>query len=456
MKKLNVSVEIIICNKQTEIFDKAKGYNIPYLYLPNTKNKKTYFNKLSNILDSFDLDITFAVGFKGIFPGSFCRKFEGKLLNIHPSLLPDYSGFFDEDVHIKVLKDKNIYSGCTLHYISEEVDSGRIALQSQCKIGEHETSISLKSKIQKLEEDTIINYIKIQQSLPVSYKNSGVNISKGDEFVKEIKDEYIGSFCGIYHIGDSYFGASTDGVGTKLELANQHDKLENIGFDLVGMCVNDLIVRGIKPQFFLDYIAMDKIDNNKLMTIINSIKKACSAAGCKLIGGETAEMPGVYRSDCLDLAGFSVGTLEGEVYPKTEKIKSGLKIYGIPSNGIHSNGYSLVRKLLKYDNYDIETLLKPTKIYTECFQIMEKYKDSLLGMAHITGGGLIDNIERILPENLDLEISIELKEEFSWLQEKSGLNYQQMTRTFNCGYGIALIFDESYSDTEFDVIGRII
>ena len=222
------------------------------------------------------------------------------------------------------------------------------------------------------------------------------------------------------------------------------------------MCVNDLNVRGIRRKFFLDYIAMDQIDKSKLSTIVGSIKEACSVAECKLIGGETAEMPGVYRSGCLDLAGFSVGTLDGELYPKMEKIKSGMKIYGIPSNGIHSNGFSLVRKLLKYENYNIETLLRPTKIYMECFEIMESFGDSLLGMANITGGGLVDNIKRILPEGLELEINIDIEDEFEWLMRRSGLKYDQMIRTFNCGYGIALIFDETYSGDEYDLIGRVV
>lgn len=455
LEKINVSMELIVSNKQTEILDKAKKYNIPHIYLPDLNDKKLYFNKLANIIESFDVDLIFCIGFKKIFSKEFCKKFEGKLLNIHPSLLPYYAGYYDEQIHEKVLSDKCKYSGCTLHYVSEKVDKGKIALQKQYKIKKGETLKTLKTEIQKLESNTIIDFIKIQQSLPISYKNSGVDISKGDEFTEGIKDEFIGSFCGIYTIGDNYFGASTDGVGTKLELANQYNMLHTIGFDLVGMCVNDLIVRGIKPKFFLDYIAMDKIDNDKLLTIVNSIKRACSVADCKLIGGETAEMPGVYRNGCLDLAGFSVGTLNGELYPKTEKIKPGLKIYGIPSNGIHSNGYSLVRKLLKYDDYDIETLLKPTKIYMECFEIMEKYKDSLLGMAHITGGGLIDNIKRILPKELNLEINISLKDEFEWLSQKSGLDYNEMIKTFNCGYGIALIFEDNI-DIEYDIIGKII
>jgi phosphoribosylformylglycinamidine cyclo-ligase len=452
----DISVELIVCDRETEIIDKAKKYKIPYFCFLFEKSKEEYFHKLSNIFETFDLDFIFCVGFKRIIPNSFCKKFEGRLLNIHPSLLPEYKGLFNESIHKKVLDDKVSHSGCTLHYVTGEVDAGRMALQSQYRLRERETLSSLKTEIQKLESDCIVNFLKIQQSVTIDYKKSGVNIDEGDEFVNEIRDEFIGSFCALYPIGDNYFGASTDGVGTKLELANKYGMLENIGFDLVGMCVNDLIVRGIRPKFFLDYIAMDQIDKSKLSTIVGSIKEACSVAECKLIGGETAEMPGVYRSGCLDLAGFSVGTLDGELYPKMEKIKSGMKIYGIPSNGIHSNGFSLVRKLLKYENYNIETLLRPTKIYMECFEIMESFEDSLLGMAHITGGGLVDNIKRILPEDLELEINIDIEDEFEWLMRRSGLKYDQMIRTFNCGYGIALIFDETYSGDEYDLIGRVI
>ena len=452
----DVSVEIIVCDRETEIIDKAKKHKIPYFCFLFNESKEEYFHKLSNIFETFDLDFIFCVGFKRIIPNSFCKKFEGKLLNIHPSLLPEYKGLFNESIHKRVLDDGVSHSGCTLHHVTGEVDSGRIALQSQYKLKRGETLSSLKTEIQKLESECIVNFLKIQQSVTIDYKKSGVNIEKGDEFVNEIRDEFIGSFCALYPIGDNYFGASTDGVGTKLELANKYGMLENIGFDLVGMCVNDLIVRGIRPKFFLDYIAMDQIDNLKLSTIVKSIKEACSIAECKLIGGETAEMPGVYRTGCLDLAGFSVGTLDGELYPKTEKIKRGMKIYGIHSNGIHSNGFSLVRKLLKYENYNIETLLRPTKIYMECFEIMESFGDSLLGMAHITGGGLVDNIQRILPDDMEPEISVNIEDEFKWLMEKSGLKYDQMIRTFNCGYGVALIFDESYSGDEYDLIGRVV
>ena len=207
-----------------------------------------------------------------------------------------------------------------------------------------------------------------------SYKKSWVNISIANKFVmhiakiskkndqktnKSFNSGNIGAFGSVFDISnikikDPVIVSCTDGVGTKLDLANKFKKFDTIGIDLVAMCVNDLIVQGAKPLFFLDYIALGKLELKKTKNILKGILKGCKLSGCELVGGETAEMPGVYRSGCLDLAGFSVGTLEGEVYPKTEKITSGLKIYGILSNGIHSNGYSLVRKLLKYDDYDFE------------------------------------------------------------------------------------------------------
>ena len=451
----NNNIEVIISNKLNGILDKARAKNISHVYLP-IKNKKEYYHQLANVLMSFDLDLIFAVGFMNIFPTEFCKTFENKLFNIHPSLLPDHKGLCGDKVHQTVLENRDIFTGCTLHHVSPDVDEGRIVLQKQCKIDQNDDLLDLKKKVQDLEAQTILDFIKIQQNNIITYKDAGVDIDKGDNFVSKIKDENIGSFCAIYKAGDTYLGASTDGVGTKLELANQYNKLDNIGFDLVAMCVNDLIVRGIRPKFFLDYIAMNKLNNDKLLTIIASIKTACQEAGCLLLGGETAEMPGVYRDQCLDLAGFSVGILDSQLYPKMNEIEKGCLIYGLKSNGIHSNGYSLVRKLLKYHTYDIDQLLKPTKIYMECFDIMEKYQDNLLALAHITGGGLVDNIARVIPSHLKIDIKVPIKNEFDWIQNKSGLKYQEMIRTFNCGYGIALVFKKDFDTSSFDCIGEVI
>lgn len=453
---MNVNVEVIISSKPSDILEKGKERSMPSFYIPFTqKNKESYYDKLTNLLMVYDLDIILCVGFMNIIPVSFCDKFRGKLFNIHPSLLPRHKGLCGINVHKSVLDSQDSFTGCTIHEITENVDDGRIKLQKQCKVQTNDPH-KLKQRVQELENDAIIEFVKLQQNLPLTYKNAGVNIEQGNDFVELIKDDNIGDFCGLFELGNHKLGVCCDGVGTKLDIANKYNKLDNIGIDLVAMCVNDLIVRGFKPKAFLDYIAQEKLDQTKLVTIINSIKEGCKLAGCDLLGGETAEMPNIYFNNGFDLAGFSIGVLGNELYPKTSEITKGCNIYGLKSNGIHSNGYSLVRKLLKYYDYDIDTLLKPTKIYTECFDIMSKYQNELLGMAHITGGGIIDNILRIMPYNLNLTTNIPIENEFLWIMENAKLTKNEMLRTYNCGYGIALIFREGFVTDEFDKIGEIV
>ena len=456
-KDLGVKIEIIISTKPSAILDKSKEKGITSLFIPyQRKNSDIFYDKLANIFMIYDIDLILCVGYMNIIPKYFCDKFRGKIFNIHPSLLPDYKKLHGIHVHEKVLSENNIFSGCTIHEINEEVDGGRIKLQKQCKINGITDVYKLKTKVQELESQALIDFIKIQQNKSLSYKDAGVDIDIGNEFVETIKDSNIGDFCGFFELDGRKIGACCDGVGTKLDIANKYNKLENIGIDLVAMCVNDLIVRGFRPKIFLDYIAQEKLDQEKLKVIIASIKKGCQIADCILLGGETAEMPNIYFNNGFDLAGFTVGVLDNQLYPKVEEITSGCYIYGIKSNGIHSNGYSLVRKLLKYHDYDIDTLLKPTKIYTECFDIMEKYGDELLGIAHITGGGLIDNILRIIPYNLQIKLDIKIKDEFLWIMEKGELTKNDMLKTYNCGYGIALIFRKGFEINEYDRIGEII
>lgn len=439
-------INLIVTNKKTKILEN----NVPIIYLP-----KIDYNILINILESFEIDIIFAVGFMEIIPKHFCDYYQGKLFNIHPSLLPDYGKMFSDNIHQKIIKNKELFSGCTLHQITENIDSGKIVLQKQIKIETKDYKI-LKEQIQKLEKDILFDFFNLYQNKSITYKDSGVDIKKGNDFVKNINKGIIGSFCSINNINGVKIATSTDGVGTKLELAREYNKYDEIGIDLVAMSVNDLIVRGAKPKLFLDYIAINKINQEILVKIIDGIKKGCSISNCQLVGGETAEMSNVYKNNGFDLAGFAMGIIEKDVYPKINKIKKGLKIYGLKSNGIHSNGFSLVRKLLKLYNYDINILMKPTKIYVECFDIIDKYNKNLLAMAHITGGGLIGNIKRILPINLELKINIKIKNEFLWIMEKGNLNYHEMISTFNCGYGMALIFDEDFKNEEnFDIIGEI-
>ncbi len=296
-----------------------------------------------------------------------------------------------------------------------------------------------------------------------SYKKSGVNISLANKFVKHIfkvsnkgvkktNNSFdkinIGSFGSLFDISkskikDPVIVSCTDGVGTKIELANKFKKFDTIGIDLVAMCINDLIVQGAKPLFFLDYIAIGKLDINKTKKILKGIIKGCNLSNCKLIGGETAEMPGVYSNDKFDLAGFSVGIVSKKKILRKTNVSKNNVILAIPSSGIHSNGYSLVRTIIK--NYKLskkqkEDLLRPTKIYSK--EILKLCRNKLINSAaHITGGGLIENLLRSVPNDLSINIDlskIKIKKIFKWLKSKK-ISDKEMMNTFNCGVGFCVI-----------------
>ncbi len=296
-----------------------------------------------------------------------------------------------------------------------------------------------------------------------SYKKSGVNISLANKLVsyiskiskKNVKKTYksshkeiIGGFGSLYDISnfkikDPVIVSCTDGVGTKIELANKFKKFDTIGIDLVAMCINDLIVQGARPLFFLDYIAVGKLNLSKTKKIIRGIFKGCEIANCQLIGGETAEMPGVYSPDKFDLAGFSVGLVSKKKILTKENVKKDELIIAIPSNGIHSNGYSLVRSILKRNKTDKNLrneLLKPTKIYSnEILKLIDK--NLISAAAHITGGGLIENLMRSIPKSLSINIDlskIKILKIFKWLKSKK-ISDQEMLKTFNCGVGFCII-----------------
>ncbi len=296
-----------------------------------------------------------------------------------------------------------------------------------------------------------------------SYKKSGVNISLANKLVKHIsflskkgvkktndnsKKDVIGGFGSLFDISkikikDPVLVSCTDGVGTKIELANKFKIFDTIGIDLVAMCVNDLIVQGAKPLFFLDYIAVGKLNLNKTKKILRGIFKGCKISNCKLVGGETAEMPGVYSKNKFDLAGFSVGIVSKRKILDKSNVKNGDIVLAIPSNGIHSNGYSLVRSILKKNQVSSrlrKEILKPTKIYAE--EILKLTKKNLINSAaHITGGGLIENLLRSVPENLTLNIDlskIRILKIFKWLKSKN-ISDKEMLKTFNCGVGFCII-----------------
>ena len=241
--------------------------------------------------------------------------------------------------------------------------------------------------------------------------------------------------------------ACTDGVGTKIEIANLLNKFDTIGIDLVAMSVNDLIVQGAKPLFFLDYISINKINLSKLKSIINGILKGCKISECSLVGGETAEMPGTYSKDKFDIAGFAVGIVEEKKILNGKKIKKDDLILAIPSSGLHSNGYSLVRNLINIKKINIKKnkflkkeLIRPTKIYVK--EILNLINNNLLnGCANITGGGIVDNLNRILPGNLNAEIdllNINPLKIFHWLKSNN-ISDKEMLKTFNCGVGFCLV-----------------
>ncbi len=295
-----------------------------------------------------------------------------------------------------------------------------------------------------------------------SYKKSGVNIETADKFTKYIaryskqafknKRKFvaddIGGFGSVYNfhklkIKDPLLVSATDGVGTKLELANKFKKFDTIGIDLVAMCVNDLIVQGAKPLFFLDYIAVQKIKLKKIKSIINGIIKGCKISDCILVGGETAEMPGTYELNKFDLAGFAMGVVSKKKLLHKNKVKNNDVILAVPSNGLHSNGFSLVRHILKkqkINNYLKQELLKPTKIYTKNILRMSE-KNLLHASANITGGGIVGNIGRSIPEyltaNIDLS-KIKVSKIFKWIKNKN-ISDKEMLKTFNCGVGFCLI-----------------
>ena len=297
-----------------------------------------------------------------------------------------------------------------------------------------------------------------------TYKKSGVNIKEADKFVDFIstvstkkrgkkKFSNIGGFGSITNIPGNIkqprIVACTDGVGTKIEIANTLNKFDTIGIDLVAMSVNDLIVQGAKPLLFLDYISINKIDLKKLKAIIKGIKKGCDQSECELVGGETAEMPGTYEKGKFDIAGFAVGVVGKNKILNKNKIKKNNLIIAIPSSGLHSNGYSLVRYLLKQKKINIKKnkflkseLLKPTKIYVK--EIMSLINNNLInGCANITGGGLSDNIKRVIPDKLSADINlgqIKTSKIFNWLKS-NGISDKEMLKTFNCGVGFCMIID---------------
>jgi len=314
------------------------------------------------------------------------------------------------------------------------------------------------------------NTTKARKSL--SYRDAGVDIDAGNELVKRIKPAVkstsrpevltgLGGFGALFKMDtdrwrEPLLVSGTDGVGTKLMLARQLGRHDTIGIDLVAMCVNDILTCGAEPLFFLDYFATGKLHLDEAQAVIEGIAAGCRLAGCALIGGETAEMPGMYGAGEYDLAGFTVGAVERSDLLDGSRIRAGHRILGLASSGPHSNGYSLIRKVIEQSGADLEAsitapsgepvklgsaLLAPTRIYVK--PVLSMLGEGRIdGLAHITGGGLTENIVRILPEGLGIDIDTSRwgrPEVFNWLQERGAIAESEMLRTFNCGIGMVMI-----------------
>ncbi len=321
------------------------------------------------------------------------------------------------------------------------------------------------------------------QSKSLSYRDAGVNIDAGNAFVEKIKSSVsstnrpgvmggFGGFGGCFELPTNYkqpvLVSGTDGVGTKLKLAIDLNKHDTIGIDLVAMCVNDILVLGAEPLYFLDYYATGELNTDVAASVVEGIAEGCRQSNAALIGGETAEMPGMYSKGDYDLAGFCVGIVEKQDIIDGSKVKAGDVLVAIASSGPHSNGYSLVRKIIEVSQADInadfgsnnqtlgDALLAPTKIYVKAIHdLLTKF--DIHAMAHITGGGLLENIPRVLPEGAQAIInqdSWQLPDVFQWLQENGNVELNEMYRTFNCGVGMVLITSADEADAIISALNQ--
>lgn len=318
----------------------------------------------------------------------------------------------------------------------------------------------------------------------LSYLDAGVDIDAGNALVDDIKPKVkatarpgagseLGGFGGLFDLKaagfkDPILVAANDGVGTKLALAVETGLHQTIGIDLVAMCVNDLVVQGAEPLFFLDYYACGKLERSVAVDVISGIADGCKEAGAALIGGETAEMPGLYREGDYDLAGFCVGAVErGKTLP-LGNIAAGDVVLGLPSSGVHSNGYSLVRKILEVTGADIyapasfepeltlsQVLMKPTRIYVKSLLSVINETKAIKALAHITGGGFTENIPRVLPDEVCVHIdlnNVPFAPVFDWLAKAGGVAEEEMLRTFNCGIGMVLVVSKDQKEAVLNAL----
>jgi phosphoribosylamine--glycine ligase/phosphoribosylglycinamide formyltransferase/phosphoribosylformylglycinamidine cyclo-ligase/phosphoribosylamine--glycine ligase/phosphoribosylformylglycinamidine cyclo-ligase len=522
------AVSVVISNKSDAgILDKAKANGIPSFFVPSAGRKREDFDSdLCSLLDQHNVDLVVLVGFMRILGENFVARYAWRIINVHPSLLPDFGGLMDLDVHKAVLDSGKSVSGCTVHFVDNGVDTGNILWQSACLAEPgSDTPETLKARVQRLEGEALINSIKlflddadinllralrradgqwsdVSKLLPshrlpardehgvvipsqiianktskLTYAQSGVDIDAGDQLVENIKpmckstarvgaDADLGGFGGLFDLKaagyrDPLLVSGTDGVGTKLKVAILSGVHNTVGVDLVAMSVNDIIVQGAEPLFFLDYYATGHLDVKEATTVVAGIAEGCRQSGCALIGGETAEMPSMYAKGDYDLAGFAVGAVERDrVLPDLNSLVPGDILLGLASSGVHSNGFSLVRKVVAASGSDwngpppfesphkrlSEAVLVPTRIYVKGLlpSLRNPERGRIKALAHITGGGLPDNLPRVLRSGMQAVIdasSWTMPPVFRWLQSAvgAGVEPSEMARTFNIGIGMVVV-----------------
>jgi len=500
-----VTISLVLSNKaDAPILKRAANHGIAHEHLPaQSLSREEYDDRLTTVLEGAGCELVILVGWMRILSPSFCKRWAGRCLNVHPSLLPAHAGGMDLAVHEAVIAAKEAESGCTVHFVTDQVDGGEVVVQKRCPVLPSDTPLRLKSRVQPLEGEAFIEAISTLSpaiakatssslssspshhaahtaaattptappSAPLTYKSAGVDIDEGNALVGQIGPMAkatarsgsmgsIGGFGGLFDAKaagyvDPILVSGTDGVGTKLLIAQQASNHQSIGIDLVAMVVNDLIVQGAEPLFFLDYFATGKLDRGQAAEVLASIAKGCSLSGCALVGGETAEMPGMYAPGHYDLGGFGVGAVErSQVLPRLDLIAANDVLIGLPSSGVHSNGFSLVRRVIEAEGLAWDSpspfapnvklgdaLLTPTTLYVKpCLPAIRSGK--VKALAHITGGGLPENLPRVLPDKFKAEIDGSRWSPppvFGWLARSSRAGEAEMLRTFNCGIGMVII-----------------
>ncbi len=534
-------VQVISNRSSAGIVDNCKRLGLPVAVVASKgKAREAFDRECISLFDAADVDVVLLIGFMRIVSSALVHRYAWRLLNVHPSLLPAFGGGMDKSVHEAVLEAGVSETGCTVHFVDTGVDTGAHLTQRALQVSADDTPETLKKRVQSLEADALIDAVQLfgqgggllqalvaakgvyqpqllaslpQGSVPagildnppvssstattsgLTYAAAGVDIDAGNSLVEQIKpavkstrrpgaDGAIGGFGGVFDLKaagyeDPLLVSGTDGVGTKLKLAGLAGDHSTIGIDAVAMCVNDILSQGAEPLFFLDYFATGHLAVQDAAAVVGGIAMGCRQSGCALLGGETAEMPGMYADGEYDIAGFAVGAVDrARLLPKPERMVAGDVVLALPSSGVHSNGFSLVRKIVQHVGADwhapcpfptprdtpatgsgaaastpslAAALLTPTRLYVKSVLAALKTTagEGIAGLAHITGGGLPENLPRAMPAHLTAELNTNAWPHlpvFRWLQAAGGVSDKEMYRTFNMGVGMAIIVRHDCAD----------